>query len=81
MSVAPGTMVNRSGSVPWWPTTSSRKLGLPISTAPAWSRTVVMAALWVLQQVPTQWPSPPWIDTAVGTPVDRDACSTASPGG
>ena len=40
-----------------------------------------MAALWVLQQVPTQWPSPPWIDTAVGTPVDRDACSTASPGG
>jgi hypothetical protein len=81
VSVAPGTIVKRAGSVPRLPTTSSRKLALPISTAPAWSSTARIASAWVRQQVPTQCPSPPWMLTRFGTPVRRDASSTASPGG
>ena len=81
VSTAPGTMVKRAGSVPRRSTTSSRNDGQPISTLLAWSNTRVMARRCVSQQLPTQWPSPPWIDTTVGTPMIRDASSAIQPQG
>ena len=80
-STAPGTMVKRAGSVPSRWTTSSANDRQPISTAPAWSSTRTMASRCVSQQEPTQWPSPPWMDTTLGTPVSREASSTAHPHG
>ena len=80
-STAPGTIVNRAGAVPSRPTTSSAKLWQPISTRFAWSSTVTIANRCVSQHEPTQCPSPPWIDTTVGTPVSREASSAIQPHG
>ena len=49
----------------------------PISNASAVSSTRCMARRWVWQHDPTQWPSPPWIDTTTGIP-DRFAARTAA---
>jgi len=81
VSVAPGTIVNRAGSLPRLPTTSSRKLALPMSTADEASTTARIASAWVVQQVPTQCPSPPWMLTTAGSRASRAAASTARPGG
>src|SRR3712207_9329559 len=68
-------------SLPRLPTTSSRKLALPMSTADDESTTARIASAWVRQQVPTQCPPPPWMLTTAGSPVSRAAASTARPGG
>ena len=53
-----------------------------MSNAPAWSSTVRIASRCVAQQsTPTQWPSPPWIDTTLGKPRRLEASSAARPVG
>ena len=74
-------MVKRAGSDPSRSQTSSTKEAPPISSALAWASTSHMATRWVSQQEPTQWPSPPWIETTLGTPSLRAASSTAQPVG
>jgi hypothetical protein len=74
-----GTIVKRSRATPRRSTTSPAKLSQPISSASAPSSTRSIASRWVSQQEPTQWPSPPWIETTVGTPISRAASSTAQP--
>jgi len=52
-----------------------------MSRALAWASTSHMATRWVSQHEPTQCPSPPWIETTVGTPMRRAASSVAQPVG
>lgn len=59
--------------------TSWAKLSQPISRALAWFSTRSIAARCVSQHAPTQCPSPPWMETTVGTPACRAASSTAQP--
>ncbi len=73
--------MNRSSGVPSRSWTARAKLGLPIRSAPACPRTARIARRCVPQHSPTQWPSPPWIETAFGTPRRRLASSAARPVG
>ena len=80
-ATAPGTMVKRAGSEPRRSQTSPTKDRPPMRSALAWASTAHMATRWVSQHEPSQWPSPPWIETTVGTPISLAASSVAQPVG